>query len=186
MNELKYHSKIEEYYFTEKYKEFEIELRNYIGYIMRVYCPGFRQSTDLYKDFRDNTVADVYCYLKGAHYPKTLKRLTEEGKTLEFTSYLWTQIRGCITTFMNKFNKRRKREVSFGNNLFEASYTEDYDLIEVQLQNLCSEYNIILDDAMQDILFLLKQGFSPREFKNIFQVKTLLWILGKELLKESK
>jgi hypothetical protein len=180
-NELKYHSKIEQYWFEEKYKEFEMELKNYIGYLMRTYCPGFRQSADLYKDFRGNTVADVYCYLKGGHYAKTLKRLTEEGKTLEFTSYLWTQIRGCITIYMNKYNKYRKRVVSFGNNLFEASFIEDYDLTEVNIQNICKVHNIELQDTVQNIVFYLKQGFILKEFKNIYQVKTLLWILAKEL-----
>ena len=181
MNELKYHSKIEQYWFEEKYREFEIELKNYIGYITRVYFPGFRQSVDLYKDLRDNIVADVYCYLKGGHYLKTLNRITGEGKTLEFTSYLYTQIRGCLTIFFNKYNKRRKREISFGMNLFEASFIEDYDLTEVSIQNICKKHGIELQDTIQDVLFYLKQGFIKSEFKNIYQIKTLFWLLAKEI-----
>ena len=181
MNEVKYHSRIEEYWFTEQYKEFEHELKNYIGYITRLYFPGFRQSVDLYKDLRDNIVADIYCFLKGGHYLKTVVRITEEGKQMEFTSYLFTQIRGELTKFFNKYNRKRKREVSYGLNLFEFPIEEDYDLTEINLINILREHKILMEDHIQDLVFYLRNGFSKSEFKNPYQIKTICWILADEI-----
>ena len=169
-------SKMETYWKAEDHINFRIELENFIGFICRKYFFGFKQSTDMYKELRSDVVAALYGFLLGGHYQKTVDRFPKDfGRELNFTNYLYTQIRGELTKFFNTYNKKRKREFSM-DSVFEIPIDETYELFLIDFNRIIKERSIKLDDSVDEIYNYLTSG-GILKLNNIFQIKMVCWVL---------
>ena len=164
---MEYKSKIEEYYFNDQ-KKFLKELRKFIGYITRKYFRGFKQQSSLYKELCEDIVAEVYVYLLNGHYSKTKDKL---GDSLDFRSYLFTQIRGELTKYFNKYNKIRKIEVFTEDVLMDEFVEDKYDYDKIDLYNFSSKLGYKLEDDISTI-------FETKNYNNVYQIKILFWMIG--------
>lgn len=227
---MKYNSLIEQYYFTERYDLFIIELGKFVGAITRKYFPGFKQNSYVFSELKSSIIAEIFLFMNNGHYEatndifklyqlvtkydlwnkieeiykfsitskKTTKKVVnhlcrnynvndvfktleldknEETATIPFLSYLNTQIRGELTKFFNKYNKRRKTEVQNFN--FEFYCFEEKALLCVEVDESQT------DDKLEDILKYVYYGDVPKYgFKNLPKIKILLWKLYKKYKSE--
>lgn len=196
---MEYKSNIEKYYFTSQDEKFLQELKNFIGYITRKYFPGQRQKSVLYEQIRGDVIEGIYGFLrekrfnfidgkfvKGGteftHYETKIQIVKDVfGRDLDFRSYLYTQIRGELTKFYYKYNIRRKIEVPLIFNEVQFNDRENY--IRMELEHIVKNLKMTLEDSLDDITkYLLFNIYTDRnisQFKNIYQVRIIVWELWK-------
>jgi hypothetical protein len=196
---VEYKSNIEKYYFTSQDEKFLQELKNFIGYITRKYFPGQRQKSVLYEQIRGDVIEGIYGFLrekrfnfidgkfvKGGteftHYETKIQIVKDVfGRDLDFRSYLYTQIRGELTKFYYKYNIRRKIEVPLIFNEVQFNDRENY--IRMELEHIVKNLKMTLEDSLDDITkYLLFNIYTDRnisQFKNIYQVRIIVWELWK-------
>lgn len=161
-------NKLEKYYYEKNYKKFNIELKKFTGYIVRKFCPGFKQSSEIYEELFDQALVVVYDKLQNEFDPT-------KGN---FRSFVFTKIRGELTKFMNKFNRERKFVDILDFNIpseLQINYDfSNYTIFINIINEIIDEYDLNIN-ANKAISYLLFNVKIAKNRLDRFEMKLISW-----------
>lgn len=163
--------KLQEYFNSKKYNNFDAELSKYVGAITRLFVVTLSQTSDVYFELRDQA--------KCAVYEKLLTDQFDSSKG-DFGNYVFTIIRGEITKFFNKYNRTRKfsdisklkfKLIENRENLDDINFQYFfYDEINIILK----KYNIY-DLNIREISYFYQSFDKNIDKKKLLYLKLVSW-----------
>jgi len=174
----KHNSKLEDYWTTGNYEKFNIEIKKFTGFITRKFFKGFKQSSEEYNEIQDRCLVRIYKQLTEGHY-NPLK----SEKQNKFNNYIFTQIRGELTKFFNKYNRTRTHldvlncfadadtNNSYNYNInYNYDMKDEYDYVKNEIYEIIKEYTLSIN--LDDVFYILYHE-SNRKSKKLVDINEL-------------